>query len=280
MDPCGPDASWNGWCLIFGSSAYLGTLHLVRGGEISTPGFPLGFPPEIPHLYTAAIGPSRLLVQRSRYIRVGGREELRNVQVAIFLASAISLSLAQGPANYRGQILSAACFTMASELEMVVRFLRGTHTHTHTLKSLNYLLFGLLQKKFLDLFLAYLNTTGEEPGKSMSESWKTQDRERRYQWRKVPKQGGGDEQSIEGRISLKQEEGPPCCCGRMEEGTTGIDEGRKQGWVWMWMYCKGYHEVEVVSISWCLLSLWSRRQGLLPHVKGKVMRIEEGSEKL
>lgn len=113
---------------------------------------------------------------------------------------------------------------------------KGALTHTRILKNLKYLLFSLLQKKFPDLFLAYLNTTGEEPGERMSERWKTQYRERRYQWRKVPKQAGGDEQSIEGRISLKQEEGPLCHCRRMEEGTIGIDEGRKQGWVWMWMY--------------------------------------------
>lgn len=41
-------------------------------------------------------------------------------------------------------------------------------------------------------------------------------------------------QSTEGglKVSFKQEEGPFCCCGRMEGETMGIDEGRKQGWVW------------------------------------------------
>ena len=51
LDPCGPDSSWDGQCLIFSlecPSAYLGTLHLVHGGDISPPDFPLGIPLETP----------------------------------------------------------------------------------------------------------------------------------------------------------------------------------------------------------------------------------------
>ena len=47
MDSCGPDSSWDGWCLVFileCSSACLGTLHLLHGATFQPQIFLWGFP--------------------------------------------------------------------------------------------------------------------------------------------------------------------------------------------------------------------------------------------
>ena len=60
------------------------------------------------------MGPSRLLVQKKRHIRVWSEGELKHVQVTISLDSSISLSLAQGQKTIawgcvrKCEILSAA----------------------------------------------------------------------------------------------------------------------------------------------------------------------------
>lgn len=85
MDPCGADSSEDELCLIFTQS----TLHLILElstwymGEKFQPQISLwGFPKRYhSHAHSAAMGPSRLLVQRGSYTMVESREELRCVQV-------------------------------------------------------------------------------------------------------------------------------------------------------------------------------------------------------